>query len=211
MPLRRLHELHPGLLGQTLEGYQPSTTNIFTDQISTGCGTATSQIGPFYCPTDQSVYLDTGFFDQLSEQFGAEGGDATEAYVIAHEYGHHVSNLLGDLEAGQQDSSTGPDSMGVRLELEADCFAGTWMNWADADPDDVIESFTEDDLNQAVDAAEAIGDDRIQEKTQGQVQPESWTHGSAEMRKGWLLEGFRTGDPNVCRTLMDSSTSTEIG
>lgn len=194
--------------GQTLQGYQETSTNTFTGQIQTACGTATSDVGPFYCPADQMVYLDTGFFDTLTQQLGAEGGDAAEAYVIAHEYGHHISNQIGDMQSAQGQQDTGPDSMPVRLELEADCFAGNWLRFAADDPADAIETVTQDDLNRAVDAAEAVGDDRIQQQMQGQVRPESWTHGSAEMRKKWLSEGFNSGDPNVCRSVMDPATPT---
>lgn len=197
-----------GYWSQTLQGYQTTQTRIFTGQISTGCGTASSAVGPFYCPADQYIYLDTGFFDQLSGQLGAQGGDGAEAYVIAHEYGHHISNLIGDLGRGQSDRSTGPESMAVRLELEADCFAGNWLAWSATDPDDAIEVITADDLNRAVDAAEAVGDDRIQSSMRGQVSPETWTHGSSEMRKAWLMRGYQSGDPNVCRQLMDPNVST---
>ncbi|MGY4721531.1 KPN_02809 family neutral zinc metallopeptidase [Naumannella cuiyingiana] len=194
--------------GETVQGYRPTVTRTFSGQIQTACGTATSAVGPFYCPGDETVYLDTGFFDQLSSQFGAQGGDAAEAYVIAHEYGHHISNLIGDLGRGQSDRSTGPESMAVRLELEADCFAGNWLAWSATDPDDAIEVITADDLNRAVDAAEAVGDDRIQSSMRGQVSPETWTHGSSEMRKAWLMRGYQSGDPNVCRQLMDPNVST---
>jgi len=185
-----------------LEGYQETKTVTFAGQIATACGTATSAVGPFYCPADQTVYLDTGFFDQMLEgQLGAAGGDAAEAYVIAHEYGHHISNLIGTLEkvqaAGQQ---TGPDSPQVRLELQADCFAGVWMANATDDPASPIQSVTQDDLNRAIDAAMAVGDDRIQEASTGTVSPESWTHGSSEQRKDWMGRGYSSSDPNSCDT-----------
>lgn len=186
---------------QALSGYQPTKTTIFTGQVQTACGVATSQVGPFYCPGDATVYLDTGFFDQLQSQLGAQGGDAAEAYVIAHEYGHHIQNLTGVMDkvqsAGQQ---TGPASAQVRLELQADCYAGAWMRNATSDPNSPIAKITQDDLNRAVDAAIAVGDDRIQERTQGRVDRESWTHGSSADRKKWLATGFNSGDPNKCNT-----------
>ena len=188
-------------------GYQPTKTQIFTGQIPTACGTATSQVGPFYCPADKTVYLDTGFFDQMLEgQLGALGGDAAEAYVIAHEYGHHISNLTGSLAkvqaAGQQ---TGPKSPQVRLELQADCYAGTWLANATQDPNSPIAAITQDDLNRAVDAALAVGDDRIQQQTTGRVDRESWTHGSSAQRKYWMAVGFNSGDPSKCDTFAEGA------
>ena len=186
-----------------LDSYQKTGTVTFSGQIATACGTATSAVGPFYCPADQTVYLDTGFFDQMLEgQLGAAGGDAAEAYVIAHEYGHHISNLIGTLDkvqaSGQQ---TGPQSPQVRLELQADCFAGVWLANATRDPASPIEAVTGDDLARAVDAAKAVGDDRIQEAQTGSVSPESWTHGSADQRKEWLGRGYESGSPDKCDTL----------
>ncbi len=187
--------------GKTLQGYQPTQTHIFTGQVQTACGTATSQVGPFYCPEDRIIYLDTGFFDQMTTQLGAAGGDAAEAYVIAHEYGHHISNLTGVLEqvqaAGQQ---TGPNSPQVKLELQADCYAGVWLKNATKDPNSPIAKITQEDVDRAVDAAISVGDDRIQERMQGRVDRESWTHGSSAQRKQWLGIGFNSGDPNQCNT-----------
>ena len=186
---------------QAYSGYQVTQTRTFSDQVSTACGTATSAVGPFYCPADSYVYLDTTFFDQLINQLGAQGGDAAEAYVIAHEYGHHIQNLTGVLEqvqrAGQQ---TGPDSPQVRLELQADCYAGVWFKHVVNDPTGPIATVTQDDLNRAIDAALAVGDDRIQQRVQGRVNPDAWTHGSSENRKRWLATGYNTGDPNACNT-----------
>ncbi len=183
-------------------GYVPTQTKIFSGRTATGCGTATSAVGPFYCPADKVVYLDDSFFDSmLKGQLGAEGGDAAEAYVIAHEYGHHISDLSGVLTRAQASgNSTGPKSAQVRLELQADCYAGAWLANAAADPKSPIKQVTRDDLNRAVDAALAVGDDRIQLKSTGSVSPESWTHGSAAMRKHWLAVGFRSGDPGSCNT-----------
>ncbi len=184
------------------DGYQKIQVVPFTGQVSTACGTASSAVGPFYCPGDTTVYLDTGFFDELTNKLGAKGGDAAEAYVFAHEFGHHIQNLTGVMGKVQSQGAgqTGPKSGGVRLELQADCYAGVWMNHATKDPNSPIESLTQDDLNRAIDAAAAVGDDRIQERMQGQVNPESWTHGSAANRQKWLNIGFTTGDPNKCNT-----------
>ncbi|MET1007899.1 MAG: neutral zinc metallopeptidase [Propionibacteriaceae bacterium] len=183
------------------DGYQKIQVVPFTGQVSTACGTASSAVGPFYCPGDTTVYLDTGFFDELTSKLGAKGGDAAEAYVFAHEFGHHIQNLTGVMEKVQsQGQQSGPKSGGVRLELQADCYAGVWMNHATKDPNSPIESLTQDDLNRAIDAAASVGDDRIQERMQGQVNPESWTHGSAANRQKWLNTGFTTGDPNTCNT-----------
>lgn len=186
---------------QTLSGYQQTTTTTFSNAIQTACGQATSQVGPFYCPADQRVYLDKTFFDGLLSQLGAEGGDAAEAYVIAHEYGHHIQNLTGVMSQVQsQGQSSGPDSPAVRLELQADCYAGVWFRFADSDPNGPIAAVTQDDLDRAIDAAERVGDDHIQESMQGTVNPETWTHGSSAQRKEWLARGFTTGDPNQCNT-----------
>jgi len=187
---------------KTYSGYEQTQTKIFSGQIATGCGTATSDVGPFYCPADKVVYLDDSFFDTMLEgQLGAEGGDAAEAYVIAHEYGHHISDLTGVLAKAQASGkSTGPKSAQVRLELQADCYAGAWLANATADPNSPIKQVTRDDLDRAVDAALAVGDDRIQMKATGSVSPESWTHGSAAMRKRWLATGFNSGDPATCNT-----------
>jgi predicted metalloprotease len=187
---------------ETVQGYQVIKVNTFTGQIDTACGAASSAVGPFYCPAGTpGVYLDLAFFDQLIQQLGAQGGDAAEAYVLAHEFGHHVQNLTGTMRQVQgSGQGSGPKSPGVRLELQADCYAGVWFKHATSDPDSPITEVTQDDLNRAIDAAAAVGDDRIQEKTQGQVTPESWTHGSAAQRQKWLMRGYTTGDPNQCDT-----------
>lgn len=188
--------------GQAYDGYRKIKVIPFTGQVSTACGTATSAVGPFYCPGDTTVYLDTAFFDQLTSQLGAQGGDAAEAYVFAHEFGHHIQNLTGVMAKVQSQGAgqTGPKSGGVRLELQADCYAGVWLKHASADPKSPIQEITRQDLERAVDAAAAVGDDRIQKRMQGQVRPESWTHGSAAQRQKWLLQGFNSGDPNKCNT-----------
>ena len=187
--------------GETLSDYEVIKVNTFTGSVDTACGNATSAVGPFYCPGDSQVYLDLGFFDELKTTFGAQGGDAAEAYVLAHEFGHHIQNLTGTMRTVQGGGQgSGPKSPQVRLELQADCYAGVWFKHATEDPQSPIAEVTQEDLDRAVDAAAAVGDDRIQERMQGQVNPESWTHGSAANRQKWLNIGFSSGDPNTCDT-----------
>lgn len=186
--------------GAALQGYRPAQFNLFTgqQQIGTGCGTATSAIGPFYCPADQTVYVDESFFTTLEQQFGAASTLAVEAYVMGHEYGHHVQDQIGVL--GRSQGATGASSDAVRSELQADCFAGVWFANASADPNGPIAEIGQQDILEARAAAQAIGDDHIQENTTGRVDRESWTHGSSEQREKWLLQGYTTGDPNTCDT-----------
>ncbi|WP_022909522.1 KPN_02809 family neutral zinc metallopeptidase [Aestuariimicrobium kwangyangense] len=179
--------------------FQPPTMLKFSGSVNTACGQASSQVGPFYCPGDQKIYIDTSFVQQLLDQLGAQGGPAAEAYIVAHEYGHHIENVTGVLEKAQHDKSTGPTSSGVRVELMADCYAGVWFNFANKDATDIIENITQDDLNRVVDAARAVGDDHIQSQ-QGGVNPDAWTHGSSKMRQYWVQKGFQSGDPNQCDT-----------
>jgi predicted metalloprotease len=196
-----VQEFWDGVFSRSNERYAFADTVFFTDQVQTACGGATSQVGPFYCPGDQLVYIDLGFFDDLESQFGTESTPFVEAYVIAHEYGHHVQNLLGVLERVRGDSQ-GPESAAVRAELQADCYAGVWA--ANAVETGLIVELTQADINSGLDAAAAIGDDRIQERTQGQVNPETWTHGSSEQRRRWFSRGYETGRPATCDTFTGS-------
>jgi hypothetical protein len=178
--------------------YQPATFNPFSGSVSTGCGQASSQVGPFYCPADAGVYLDLGFFDELETRFGAQGGDFAEAYIVAHEIGHHVQNLTGQNDLVR--TREGPTSDAVRLELQADCYAGVWAGDTSQGSDPLITEISDEDVASAVDAAERVGDDYIQERFGNGVNPESWTHGSSEQRRRWFEVGFASGDPRSCDT-----------
>jgi len=181
------------------QAYRPPRLVYFEQAAATGCGTASSQVGPFYCPADQRVYIDLGFLEQLQQEFGAEGRFA-QAYIVAHEVGHHIQTLTGaerEVRRAQQLSPSQANELSVGLELQADCYAGVWSALADQRGN---VSITEAELDQALRAAEAVGDDRIQQKAQGRIDPESWTHGSAEQRRSAFLTGFRGADPAGCDT-----------
>ena len=186
------------------KGYKHSPTVFFRGQVNTGCGAASSGVGPFYCPADKKVYIDLAFFDELKTQFGATGGVFVNAYVLAHEYGHHVQDLLG-IESQIDHTRAGPTSDSVRLELQADCFAGVWANHATKTPGKdgkpLIVNLTRDDINAALDTAGRIGDDWIQSHLGGgQVNQGNFTHGSSAQRQKWFTQGIQSGDPNRCDT-----------
>ena len=180
--------------------YVEPTLVLFRDVTASGCGNASSAVGPHYCPLDETIYIDETFFDELVARFDAKGGDVAEAYVIAHEVGHHVQKRLGVMEqvqtaqrsAGSQEEA---NDLSVRLELQADCFAGVWANTLRG-----TEVFLPGEIQEAIDAAAAVGDDRIQEQVEGQISPERWTHGSSAQRVEWFTRGFETGDPSRCDT-----------
>ena len=177
-------------------GFQPSTINTFAGGIRTGCGQASSQVGPFYCPADQEIYLDTSFFaDVLERQLGGQGGDFVEPYVLAHEYGHHIQNLMGTM--GKVRTQQGPSSDAVRLELQADCYAGMWTRYAS---DSDLLTLDRADIEEALDAAKTVGDDRIQEASGQRANPEGWTHGSSAQRMAWFTTGYESGDLGACDT-----------
>jgi predicted metalloprotease len=181
----------------TLQGYRHAETVIFDDAVTTGCGNATSATGPFYCPPDETVYLDLTFFQELQERFGAKDAPFARAYVLAHEYGHHIQNLTGVLQAGGND--TGATSRSVRIELQADCYAGVWANHATETK--YIKPLTPEQIRAADQAAAAVGDDHIQQSSGGTVDPDSFSHGTSEQRVRWFTTGYQSGNPNDCDTL----------
>ena len=196
-----LTDFWEGELGSDFRAEEQLVT--FTGQVNTACGAASSDVGPFYCPADESIYLDTDFFDEVLErQLGGPDGGFVEFYVLAHEYGHHISHLLGFF--GKVRTQQGPQSDAVRLELQADCYAGMWAHHATTTEDEqgqvLISELTGEDVDLALEAAEAVGDDRIQQKTRGQVTEETWTHGSAAMRKRWFGIGYEQGNLEACDT-----------
>ena len=182
--------------------YQMAKTVFFTDATSTGCGQASSQTGPFYCPIDHEVYIDLGFMQALETQLIGKPTDLAEQYIVAHEYGHHIQNLVGindQVQKAQQNDPGRANQYSVALELQADCFAGIWVG--DAASRGLLDSPNE--INEALNAAAGVGDDRIQQKTQGRIDKEAWTHGSAEQRQTWFTRGYNSGDPKQCDTFSE--------
>jgi predicted metalloprotease len=177
--------------------YTQAPTVLFTNSYSTGCGPADTNSGPFYCPEDKNVYLDLDFFNVLDTELGGTSAPLAQAYVIAHEYGHHVQDLLGVL-AQNQSSDTGPTSPSVRIELQADCYAGVWA--ANAVSTGYIEPLAQSDINDALTEAKAVGDDWIQQQSGGAVNPDQWTHGSSDQRIHWFSTGYGGGQPSDCDT-----------
>ncbi|HJS27961.1 MAG TPA: neutral zinc metallopeptidase [Actinomycetota bacterium] len=185
------------IFGPAGRSYEDTGLVLFTARTNSGCGPASSATGPFYCPADGLMYLDLDFFRELERNFGAPG-DFAQAYVIAHEVGHHVQTLLGTNAAVQRESRENPgdaNELSVRLELQADCFAGVWAASVYA-----RGILAPGDVEEALAAAAAVGDDRIQERTQGRIDPETFTHGTSEQRVRWFRTGFDTGDPEACDT-----------
>ncbi len=182
--------------------YENTKTVFFTDATDTGCGQATSQTGPFYCPIDRFVYIDLGFMQALEQQLIGKPTDLAEQYIVAHEYGHHVQNLVGindQVQQAQQNDPGRANQYSVAMELQADCFAGMWVgNVAKRGKLD-----SADEIKEALDAAAGVGDDRIQEKTQGRIDKEAWTHGSAEQRQTWFTRGYNSGDAKQCDTFSE--------
>lgn len=177
--------------------YEVTKTVFFTDGVDTGCGQASSQTGPFYCPADHLIYIDLGFLQALEQQLIGKPTDLAEQYIIAHEYGHHVQNLVGingEVQQAQQNDPGRANQYSVAMELQADCFAGMWVG--DVASRGLLDSA--DEISEALKAAEGVGDDRIQEKTQGRIDKEAWTHGSSEQRQAWFTRGYNSGDPKQC-------------
>ncbi|GAA1999599.1 KPN_02809 family neutral zinc metallopeptidase [Microbacterium ulmi] len=179
-----------------VRGYRPPTLVIVDQSTSTRCGTASNATGPFYCPPEETVYIDPTFFGILRQQFGATAGSLAQMYVLAHEYGHHIQQITGIMDA-YPNNGTGATSNGVRTELQADCFAGAWVanaaNERDANGVSYLQPPTEEQIRDALDAAGTVGDDHIQEQSGGFVNPESWTHGSSEQRQRWFATGYQNG------------------
>lgn len=192
------NEMWDQVFTQTSFEYNPPTLVLFRQATSSACGTATSQVGPHYCPLDETIYLDETFFDELQARFGAEGGDVAEAYVISHEVAHHAQNKLGIMDTVLSESQRNPDGandLSIKLELQADCFAGLWANSIQH-----LNVLSPGEIREAMDAAQAVGDDRIQEKITGRINPENWTHGSSQQRLDWFTRGYEQGTLDACNT-----------
>ncbi|WP_334149203.1 KPN_02809 family neutral zinc metallopeptidase [Microbacterium sp.] len=178
-----------------VEGYRKPQMVVVDQATSTQCGTASNAVGPFYCPPDEGVYVDPTFFSLMQQQFGASAGNLAQLYIVGHEWGHHIQNITGTMTE-YPNNGTGPGSNGVRMELQADCYAGAWIGriseQTDADGDPYLVKPTETELRDALDAAAAVGDDHIQAQS-GMVNPESWTHGSSDQRQYWFANGFQNG------------------
>ena len=189
---------------QLMPKYTRPHVRLFSGSVDTGCGPATTAVGPFYCPVDQTAYFDTDFFQELVDKFGSSGGPFAQEYVVAHEYGHHVQQLQGTLGRSQQ-GAQGAGGNGVRTELQADCYAGIWAHYASTVKQEstgvpYLQPLSDQDIQDALSAAASVGDDRIQKETSGRVNPESWTHGSAVQRQKWFTTGYQSGDPHQCDT-----------
>jgi predicted metalloprotease len=178
-----------------VEGYVAPSLNVVDGSTPTQCGTASNAVGPFYCPPEQGVYVDPTFFDLMQQQFGASAGALAQLYIVGHEWGHHIQNIIGTMDQ-YPNNGTGPGSNGVRTELQADCYAGAWIGrmteQTDADGDPYLQKPTEAQLTDALNAAFVVGDDHIQEQS-GFQNPESWTHGSSEQRQYWFAQGYQEG------------------
>jgi predicted metalloprotease len=180
--------------------YSSPRLAFFTDQTQTGCGPASAEVGPFYCPADREIYFELGFLDVLQQKFGA-GGDYAQAYIAAHEFGHHLQTLLGiepQVRQIQQREPALANEFSVAMELQADCFAGVWATLSDRAASGI--DLTQDNITEALDAAAAVGDDRIQAKVQGRVDPEGFTHGTAAQRRQWFATGYQRGTIDACNT-----------
>ncbi|MFD6159304.1 neutral zinc metallopeptidase [Nocardia sp. NPDC060256] len=189
---------------QTGRKYVQPKLALFSGATATGCGNATSDVGPFYCPPDRTAYFDVSFFQELVDRFGSSGGPLAQEYVVAHEIGHHIQNQLGDIGRAQQDPQ-GANSGAVRTELQADCYAGIWAHFADKTPgpgggQPFLNPLSDNDIKDALSAAASVGDDRIQRAARGRVNPEKFTHGNSEQRQNWFLTGYRTGQVKACDT-----------
>jgi predicted metalloprotease len=195
-----INDFWAGRFAQSGATYRPAIVNVFSRSVQTGCGAATAAVGPFYCPADEQVYLDLDFFRELSQRFRAPG-DFAQAYVVAHEIGHHVQNTTGITDQVARASQADPgraNDLSVRTELQADCLAGVWGH--STYERGLLER---GDLDEGLTAAAAVGDDRIQSQTTGQINPETWTHGSSEQRAAWFKRGFDAGDPEACDTFSE--------